>query len=215
MDDLAIIVPVRSLANGKTRLDPDATPELRESLTGRMLRHVLATAVASEVAGNILLVSPDDAALAVIKEFGEQVTPIQQPVGRKGLNPAIDLGREAALDLRAAAMLVLFADLPWLRPDDLRQLAIESAPVVVATDRAGTGTNALRLRLDGPGRHFAFKFGEGSAAAHHQEAARLGLQALTVALPGTGFDLDTPDDLREFLAGDTSGAGIAPMERAR
>ncbi|MGI9254763.1 MAG: 2-phospho-L-lactate guanylyltransferase [Thermomicrobiales bacterium] len=197
---LALVVPVRSLSGGKTRLGPDATPELRAALTARMLRHVLAAAVESGSASDILLVSPDPDALAVAREFGPAVTAVVQPVEQQGLNPAIDIGRAAAIAGGANAMMVLFADLPLLQADDVRAIASPTAPLVLAPDRNGTGTNGLRLDLTGPGRDFPFRFGEGSAAAHRAEAAALGLETATVRTPGTTFDLDTPSDLRELLA---------------
>jgi 2-phospho-L-lactate guanylyltransferase len=201
---LAIIIPVRSLSGGKTRLGPETGPELRAAMTAKMLRSVLAAATGSGVANAVLLVSPDPDALAVAGEFGSEVTPVEQPAERRGLNPAIDLGREVALTRSVDRMLMLFADLPLLRPEDVRTIAAETAPVVVATDRAGMGTNGLLLDLSGPARAFVFHFGEGSAELHRREAERLGLEVAELRTPGTTFDLDTPADLRDLLeiAGD-------------
>lgn len=204
---LAIVIPVRSLSGGKTRLGPDASPELRAAMTAKMLRNVLSAAVDSGAARDILLVSPDPAALAFAEMAGPAVIPVPQPPDRAGLNPAIGLGRETAAARGADAMLVLFADLPLLEPADVAVIAESSAPVVLAPDRAGTGTNALMLDLAGPAREFVFSFGEGSAQLHLAEAERLGLRTAIVRTPGTTFDLDTPADLRDLLdaAGDRSG----------
>jgi 2-phospho-L-lactate/phosphoenolpyruvate guanylyltransferase len=193
------VVPVRSLAGGKTRLAGVLTPEERETLVRAMLDHVLATVAASGVIDGALVVSPDPAARAFARERGAGV--LAQAAAAPGLNAAIALGRQRALARRTGAALVLFADLPLLRPQDLRRLAADPAPVVLAPDRHGTGTNALLLRLTdgGGGAAFAPHFGEGSAAAHRAEAAARAVRAATVATPGVAFDLDTPEDWWAFL----------------
>jgi 2-phospho-L-lactate guanylyltransferase (CobY/MobA/RfbA family) len=56
------------------------------------------------------------------------------------------------------------------------------------------------VRLDAFGEPFIFRFGEGSYAKHQDEAARLGVDAMTAMAAGTSFDLDTPDDLEELDA---------------
>ena len=68
---------------------------------------------------------------------------------------------------------------------------MSGARLVLATDRLGTGTNALGLRADVA---FTTRFGPGSLAAHRAEAARRGLDAVVVHRPGTAVDLDTPED---------------------
>ena len=206
MGRLAIVVPVRSLAGGKTRLDPDASPEMRQALTVRMLRHVLQAAITGGGSCDVLLVSPDPAALEIAREFDGIVTQVLQQSERPGLNPAIDLGRETAVAVGADRMLVLFADLPLLRAEDVQAILAEESPVVLAPDRAGRGTNALLTHLDGNAASFRFAFGAGSAAAHRTEAARLGLDVATVRTRGTTFDLDTPDNLCELLAEESPGA---------
>src|SRR5690606_422821 len=86
------------------------------------------------------------------------------------------------------------------------------APVVIAPDRHGRGTNALMLRLragqsrpDVPldpdeqsGPVFRFQFGPGSYVLHRAEAERLGFDVATANMPGTALDLDTPADLDEM-----------------
>lgn len=196
-EDLLVVVPVRSLAGGKTRLAGVLSPAEREALVGRMLAHVLATVAASGVAAGALVVSPDPAAREAARTAGAAV--LAQAPAAPGLNAAIALGKQRALARGVASVLVLFADLPLLRPEDLRRLAANPVPVVLAPDRHGTGTNALLLRLHAGGAAFAPRFGEGSALAHRAEAAARGLPVATVATPGIAFDLDTPEDWWAFL----------------
>jgi 2-phospho-L-lactate guanylyltransferase len=130
------------------------------------------------------------------------VTVLEQP--RPGLNPGLEQSREWALEQRADALLVVFADLPLLAPGDIVRVAEagrESGTVVLAPDRHGTGTNVM---LAHPPSLAHFAFGKESFPLHlalHKEAgARLEVYSST----GTALDVDTSDDLvcleRERLA---------------
>jgi 2-phospho-L-lactate guanylyltransferase len=201
------IVPIRSLTGGKTRLAGVLTPEARAALTRRMLRGVVGAALASGSVKTVVVVSPDPAALELAVRFDPAVVSLRQPDERPGLNPALTQGVDFAARRGAVAALILFGDLPLLSGDDVRNLLRRDAPVVLAPDRHGTGTNALMLRLGtGPddGRNFAFQFGPGSYARHVDEAHRLGLDVATSLAAGTALDLDTPDDLRRVLGAEDS-----------
>lgn len=202
------VVPIRSLSGGKTRLAGVLSPEARAALTRRMLRGVVAAALASGSVKTVAVVSPDPAALELAASLGPAVVPLRQSAGTPGLNPAIAQGVDFAAGRRAAAVLILFGDLPLLNGDDVRHLLRRDAPVVLAPDRHGTGTNALMLRLGTgaeDGRDFVFHFGLDSYAKHLDEAHRLGLDVATSLSTGTALDLDTPDDLRRVLNAENSG----------
>jgi 2-phospho-L-lactate guanylyltransferase len=198
------VVPLRSLTGGKTRLSEALSPESRAALTRRMFTHVIDAIVQSETTDAVIVVSPDPAALSLAGTLSSRVIPLFQPEGVRGLNPAIHYGIERAAAESAHTALVLFADLPFLMPDDLHHLLRRDAPVIIAPDRHGTGTNALALRLGstvtGTDR-FNVQFGEDSYARHVEEAHRLGLDVATSLTTGTAFDLDTADDLQQVLIG--------------
>jgi 2-phospho-L-lactate guanylyltransferase len=218
---IVALVPVRSLSAGKTRLAGSVTPLVRESLIRRMVRHVIAAALDSGAIDEVVLVSPDDAALA-LANGAPLVTPLRQRAEHPGLLPALDLGRAYAEARGASGLLVLFGDLPLIEPDDIRNLVRRAVPVVIAADRHRRGTNALFLRLSAipAGDRFEFQFGDESYARHEAEAHRLGLDAAISTGTGTAFDLDTPDDLAALLADprwsndDSSATQEIPLERA-
>jgi 2-phospho-L-lactate guanylyltransferase len=201
------VVPIRSLTGGKTRLAGVLTPEARAALTRRMLRGVVAAALASESVSTVAVVSPDPAALELVASLDPAVVPLRQPADEPGLNPAIGQGVRLAAERGASAVLILFGDLPLLTGDDVRNLLRRDAPVVVAPDRHGTGTNALVLRF-GAGEHdarrFRFHFGPDSYAKHVDEAHELGLDVATSLTTGTALDLDTPEDLQRVLCAQCS-----------
>ena len=202
------LVPVRGLRNGKTRLAEDLTVEARETLTWRMLRGVVRAALGSGVVAAVGVVSPDPAVLAMAAGIDRAVVPLAQDPGAPGLNAAVAAGRAWAQGRGAAALLVLFGDLPLLTGEDVRRLVAHEAAVVMAPDRHATGTNALLLRLDGEGRRFRFQFGAESYARHVAEAERLGLATATSVAPGTAVDLDTPEDWWMLLEGGGRGGAI-------
>ena len=193
------VVPIRSLRNGKTRLAPVLAPQARERLLRQAAEWVIHAAVESGRIETVLVVSLDPEALVWAADLGSPVSTMSQPPHQPGLNGAIDAGREWAGALGATAIVSLFADLPLIRPEDIRGLTARPEAVVLGSDRRGEGTNALLLRLAGRGSEFRFAFGERSLLRHLEEARRLGLDVAVHDAPGIGFDLDTPDDWSDFL----------------
>lgn len=200
-----VLVPIRSLTGGKTRLAGALNPEARAALTRNMLTRVVGAALASGVVETVLVISPDPAVLHLAASLNDRVVAVEQDPRAEGLNGAIEQGRSWATAYRAGAFLVLFGDLPLIDADDVKNLVRRDAPVVIAPDRHGAGTNALLLRIGTFERGqepFQFGFGVGSYAHHVDEAHRLGLDVAVSLTPGTALDLDTPDDLAAIFGED-------------
>jgi 2-phospho-L-lactate guanylyltransferase len=192
----SIVVPIRSLSDGKTRLSPVLDPAERSALTREMLERVVRAALRTVSQAAVVVISPDPDALAEVGRIDPSIRLIFQDPERPGLNPALEQAAAAVRDGGGSTVLILPADLPLISSADIDNLLRRDAPVVIAPDRHGTGTNALMVRLDAFGEPFVFQFGEGSYGKHHDEAARLGVDAMTAMSLGTSFDLDTPDDLK-------------------
>jgi 2-phospho-L-lactate guanylyltransferase len=183
-----LIVPVKSLVEGKSRLAGVLTAAQRRRLNERLFAHVIAAA-------------PDDARQLVVsgcqetrdfaRRLGTEV--IAEPPGG-GLNAALAAARDHVLEQGSEKILVVSADLPLVTAGELgrvREHASGDAAAVICRDRHGGGTNALYLTRP---RGFRFAFGDGSAAAHQAEAGRRGLTVAVVDIAGIGFDIDTPAD---------------------
>ena len=196
----SIVVPIRSLSDGKTRLSPVLDPIERSMLTREMLERVVRAALATISQAEVVVISPDPDALAEVGRIDPSIRLIYQHPDRPGLNPALEQAAAAVREAAVSTILVLPADLPLISSADIDNLLRRDAPVVIAPDRHGMGTNALMVRLDAFGEPFIFRFGEGSYGKHQDEAARLGVDAMTAMAAGTSFDLDTPDDLEELDA---------------
>lgn len=190
MSGTLAIIPVKRLAAAKSRLGDRFDAGERAALVVDMLQSVLTALAASGAVAARLVVSPDPAVLAVAEATGAGAL-LQ---AGEGLNEALTAARAVA---PAAPLLVVLADLPLLRPGEVAALLALAgrAPVVIAPDRAGRGTNALALAAGAP---LPFQFGPDSCARHRAAAAALGLPALLYHSPGTALDLDTPADLDEL-----------------
>ncbi len=198
MSNLLAVVPVRGMRGGKTRLSAMFDEEERVALTGAMLRTVLDALSGAVGVDGVGVVTPDPAVALAFPALDGRVELVRQPPDAVGLNHALNVGRTWAVERGATAMLALSADLPLLTPVDIEALVGASAPLVLAPDRHGAGTNAVLLRLDGPyapaANAFTFGFGERSFPRNLSEADRLGLPVAVVKTNGTAFDLDFPDD---------------------
>jgi 2-phospho-L-lactate guanylyltransferase len=188
-----IIVPHRGLAAAKTRLAPVLDDGEREALARRLLEQVLR--VAHEACGDVVVITPSEALEPLVAAAGARLV-VQRGLG---LNAGLEQARGEAIAEGITTLVILHGDLPNLRADDVAAL-LEALPqgggAAIATDRAGSGTNALALR---PPDAIGFRFGVGSFAAHGAEAAAAGVPLAEVHRPGLAFDLDTPADLARWI----------------
>ncbi|KZM76951.1 hypothetical protein A0J59_19130 [Cellulosimicrobium sp. I38E] len=232
---MVAVVPLRDGSSGKSRLAHVLDPASRSRLIAVLARHVVGTLLASDGVERVVVVTSDprftwralrdvvvdasaDAAhatgsdgLPLLTADADRLRIVLQPVDRPGLDAAVDLGREIASEDAATRgpvrLLVAHADLPALTPVDVEAVLAEDAPVVVATDRRGAGTNLLALEVPASAG-FRFRFGPDSRAAHVAEAERLGLRAVVVQRPGTAVDLDTVEDWGELPADARAAVGL-------
>jgi 2-phospho-L-lactate/phosphoenolpyruvate guanylyltransferase len=105
---LHVVVPVRSLSDGKRRLGSAVDAEERETLVVGLLRSTLA---ASEPLAPVIVVSADPAVLAIAQRLGATTVAEQT---HDDLNAALRLGRAAVTARGAQSVLFLPADLPLL-----------------------------------------------------------------------------------------------------
>ncbi len=228
---IAAVVPVKALGAAKSRLGAVLSAEERAELALWLLDRVVAAVSASGVVAHLAVVSPDAAALDRARAAG--AVALRQMTG--DLGAAVEQGRRWALDLRATALLVVLGDLPLLRGDDVRQMigvaglpsdqtggATPGVParvgrlrrhsptgprprVVLAPDRAATGTNAVLLQ---PPDGMPLAFGAGSYTRHLALAQAHGVMMATYRATGTAFDVDGPADLDDLVADGLWPAGV-------
>ena len=191
------IVPVRGLAAGKSRLASMLNRAQRTALNRELLERTLAVISAwSGAPQRTIVVSPCARTLALARKAG--AVAVSEGKRAAGLNRAVRLAVARAEAQDGLHVLVLPCDLPYLSTDALRALLSASEcgkRVVLAPDKAGTGTNAV---LVGVGTGFEFAFGPGSLKAHRAAAAGARLTASLVRCDELQLDLDTPEDFASW-----------------
>jgi 2-phospho-L-lactate/phosphoenolpyruvate guanylyltransferase len=194
-------LPLRGLADGKSRLRGILPDRWRRALILALLERVARATVASDVIAATVVISPDPAILAWAGRLQLGLIPLRQK--GTGLNAGLTQASQwAKQHAGASALLALHADLPLITPQSIRDMvaALEIAgdhpAIVVAGDRHRHGTNALLLR---PPDTIPFRFGERSFGRHQAAGDRRGLAVIPYHDRSLELDLDTPDDLAMLL----------------
>ncbi len=223
---VAAIIPVKALDGAKQRLSAALDQPARAALVLWLLQRVILAVQTSVQVDHLAVVSPDNDVLARARHLG--ATALRQHTG--DLNIGLELGREWALANGADTLLVLLGDLPLVRGADIAGMVktqvkeqaarrphhTSTGQVVLAPDRAQTGTNALLLR---PPDCLPFAFGPDSCARHRALAHQLGLGLSLYHRESIAFDVDWIADLDELRASDMPlppvlrDSGEAPTER--
>lgn len=200
------IIPVKPLRESKRRLEHLLSAEERAGLIHHFLDNLLTVLNAAPGIDRVLVVTGDADVIALAEARGADVLAEESPAG---LNAAVAQGAAHAAAAGATAVLVLPADLPFARVEDIeamlrpltqrRLLSLDHRPLPTAhrplltltADEAEEGTNALLLSPPGD---FVFHYGPGSFRAHLAEAEARHHATCVINAPGLRFDLDTESD---------------------
>jgi 2-phospho-L-lactate guanylyltransferase len=190
------IVPVKSFARAKARLSPVLDATQRVELVRAMLCDVLAGLRQVDGLAGIVVVSGDPAAREVARAHG--VASIDDPL-EEGPNEAVLLALPVLRRWGADAMVVIPSDVPQLEASELRSiLETLSGPLVALVPAARDGgTNLLGCA---PLDAIAPCFGPGSFMRHMAAARSAGLDPRVFQTQSLLYDIDRPEDLREFCA---------------
>jgi 2-phospho-L-lactate guanylyltransferase len=188
-----ILIPVKPFARAKSRLAGVLDGAAREALARRLFGHVLRQSL--DARADVLVVSRDEEALSQARSAGAMA--LRETC--EGHNPALAQALLKLDRMARAPVLIVSSDLPLLSAQDLRVMLAPpvGVSVMIATDTAGQGTNALYLAHPAI---LALRFGPGSRAAHEREARRAGLGCRVIRREGLACDLDMPADLPILLS---------------
>ena len=196
---IAAVVPVKALAESKSRLFPERARRDVEELSLAMMGDVIACLRAVSDIARVVVVTPDPGVASAAQTQGAEALLRPDP----GLNQAIEAA-SAAVAGPGDAVLVVLGDVAAADPAEVAQL-VAAAPargVALAPSRDG-GTSAL-LRC--PPDVIPARFGRDSAKRHREAAASAGAPLVELALPSLAIDVDLSEDARAILAQPTLGA---------
>jgi 2-phospho-L-lactate/phosphoenolpyruvate guanylyltransferase len=206
------LVPAKRLEGALRRLAPALERPLRRELQVAMLRDVFAACAGAPELAGVLVVTSDPEVARLARELAAADV-IADHAPPQGMNGAVERGLGALTARRAEAALVLTADLPLARPEDVAAILAASPPApsaVLVPSHEGTGTNAMLLR---PPLAIAPRLGPGSLARHLALAARRGALARLLERPRLALDIDTPRDLAALIARGDDCATVAACAR--
>ena len=203
---IGAVLPIKDFRQAKQRLAGFLSAVERRLLAEAMAEDVLETLSQVSELSEIIVVTRDERAFELAARHGARVL----------TEPSND-GQSAAVERAAAAMgragveslLQVPGDVPGASADEIAAVlaahgrASDGAPAVTLVpsyDRRGT--NCV---LCSPPDALPFAFGHDSFGPHCEAARAQGIAPRIIALPGLGLDIDTPDDLRAFVARPAAG----------
>ncbi len=188
------ILPVKALHRAKERLSTHFDADERRRIADALFEDALGLCRSAEFLewwvvsdGRDVLERAAERGLRTVADPGD------------GLNPALRTAIAAAAAAGAASVTIIPCDAPLAFRGDLVDLVDTGATsdiVVVPSEKDG-GTNGLYLD---PPDLFEPNFGEGSLRRHLGIAERAGYRCSLLSLPRLALDIDTIEDVRDYLA---------------
>jgi 2-phospho-L-lactate guanylyltransferase len=224
------VLPVKRPRNAKVRLSGFLSAEQRETLARLLYRQTLASLCRAEGIDRVVVTTADAEISEHARRSGALVFDEAEQVSH---SVSADAACLRAIEMGATTVLLVPIDVPLATPADFAALAAAAArPVaqavaqpgavsdsrvapqpklIVVPSADGTGTNALART---PPSVIDSRFGPGSCRAHLDQARAKSVHAELLRLPGLMFDIDTPADVAEFLAGSHSSEVAAFLRTA-
>jgi 2-phospho-L-lactate/phosphoenolpyruvate guanylyltransferase len=203
--NLWLIIPVKPLVQGKSRLSSLLSPSERAQLNRVLLEQTLKIAISVDMLAGVVVISRDPLVQQFANEQGVMVlaeeTVTEETVTGDGadpdalLNRALSQARHAATRQGADAILVLPVDLPLLTAAEIRTFYEAGRRLgrgMVITASEDGGTNGLFLC---PPHAIEFAYGPQSFHRHIHAAQESALPIEIIHSPALALDLDLPQDL--------------------
>src|ERR1019366_24292 len=191
-----ILIPVKNLAQAKQRLADVLDQPARTELAQTMLFDVLDAVDSWTNRSEVALVTGDDFATHLAKQFNFEVIPDNANLGETA---AIAMATQLCDSRGIESTLVIPGDIPLVAPDELEKILLAAPAVgsVLVPAADGRGTNAALRR---PAGLFSLRFGNDSFRPHLAAARATEKPCVVLELPGVALDVDNPSDLRQLAA---------------
>jgi len=187
------IIPVKTFTQAKTRLALSKIQ--KECLCKIMLEEVLRTISKSKSIDNIAIVSKDEDAMKLGKQFGA----LQIYDNDQGVNTAISLADKYLSDKGYDCSVIFPQDIPIMEPSDIDNLLSflkSSSSVIIVPSLQFNGTNAL-VRC--PANIMETQYDRGSYS-YQLKAAKTVTQNVSIAfIRRIMLDIDDDSDLQYII----------------
>ncbi|MBK8259081.1 MAG: 2-phospho-L-lactate guanylyltransferase [Polyangiaceae bacterium] len=198
-----VLVPVKRFTGSKSRLsgtlDSPSRFEFAVALFDHVVRTVAVPLCQTGDLGGVLVVTDGQDVARRADESGAASLVIPGVETGRPLGRVVDEGLQFLTTRGADCALVIMGDLPFLTQGDITSLTnlLKSHDLVFAPDTAGTGTNALALRLPPP---MSTQFCGGKSLRPHTDlATSLGLTFTLCEREGFALDVDQPEDYARLM----------------
>jgi len=198
-----IVLPVKTLAEAKTRLEPVLDPLERGALTLAMLEDVMDATLALS-GWETWVISPDEVVIEIALQRGVHAIVEDKPP----LANAVRQVEEEAAARGVQHLAVLLPDTPLVTAPALTRALHTLGPVVLAPSVDESGTNLLVRR---PPTAIDARFGVDSYRRHLEAAAEAQIPTAVVEIPEIAFDLDLPSDILTVLEAGKRGRTLDVM----
>ena len=196
----SILIPMRSINEGKTRLSNLLSPNKREKLIKLLFTQLLKKLKTLKsqsplIFSDILVITPCQEVEKISKDFHVLVLKEQS---LNGLNSAVKKGICWSSEKLYDSSLILPGDIIDPETEDIKKIldmGRKSRNSMVICPSTDFGTNALFLSL--PTR-LDFKFGPNSFFEHQKEAKKISIRSIIAPVDSLKDDLDTGKDLEKF-----------------
>jgi 2-phospho-L-lactate guanylyltransferase len=193
--DVWTIIPVKETRGAKQRLAPVLSAPLRQKLALAMLEDVLEALAGVRGLGGAILVTVDPRAEELARRYHMATLADGAHDGHTG---AVNAGARHLVAQGRRTMLTLPGDLPLVTTAEIERLIAAHGPApafTIAPAHDDLGSNAI---LVSPPQAVPLRFGEDSFFPHLEASRAQGIEPCVMRLPGIAFDIDNPQDLRQF-----------------
>ncbi|MEM1142412.1 MAG: 2-phospho-L-lactate guanylyltransferase [Pseudomonadota bacterium] len=203
-----VVLPLKNLTKAKSRLRGVLNDQVRSALVVAMAEDLIEILAQQSWVSQISVVAGEHWDFRRLRDLGAKVIH-EHLLHGNGLN---DLLTSALQHCEGSQVLIVHGDLPFLNHCELVQLGavLQRHSAVICPDRAGIGTNALKVTQ---GRQPRLQFGEQSFAKHKHEVAAKTQDWTIHDTPGLARDIDRESDLAALLATPENHRNLGPRTR--
>ena len=196
MKKIAAVIPMKNLHFAKSRLSTILTLQQRKNLAFFLLNTTIKTLKESQLIYEIIIVSSDK----TIEKFSLENSLKFIKDSDNGVNNAVILADHYCIDNDIDANIVIPHDLPFISAKEIDQICTisEKYPkcIIICPSKRFDGTNILFRKPPNVIKTF---YDDNSYMNHLKEAQKFNIPIESLDLDSLMFDIDTKEDLIEFL----------------